>query len=275
MPLIIDTHCHTDTSSLLHCDAMLDAIESEMECHGIFAAVVMPLAPEGFDQLKELELFVQCISRRSRLKSMLCHDATTGNDGTRHILELLEIDSVAGVKFFTGYDSFGPCDDSIAQILDSIEKRGKVAKFHTGATARTERSSLRFCCDPYAFDDLARLRPNLKIDCAHFMAPNHISMAPVLDKNHNIYTDLSGLIDSYDRNHENSYAGFVRYRLADALAYLPDTNQIMFGSDFPFCDRLSMIAFLDSFFEEYGYCEEQRNRIWYKNAQELYGFIIS
>ncbi len=273
--MIIDAHCHVDTSSISRCDTTLDIIESEMEKNGIIAAVVMPLAMKGFESLKELKTLVMCVSRRSRLKSMLCYDAISGSEGVANVLELLEDTNVVGVKFFTGYDSFGPCDEGIVSILECLEKKGKVAKFHTGATARNEHSLLRYCCDPYAFDDLATSRPNLKIDCAHFMAPNHISMAPVLDKNKNVFADLSGLIDTYDAQHENPYAGFVRYRLADALAYLPNTNQLMFGTDFPFCERSSMIAFLESFFDEYSFDNEHRNRIWYKNAQELYGITTS
>jgi predicted TIM-barrel fold metal-dependent hydrolase len=272
MPAIIDTHCHVDTSSQALCESRLDVLEEAMEKSGIAAAVVMPFAWIGFNPILELKTLVNCVSKHPRLKPMLCYDKTTGVDCKQIISELLEHDNVAGVKFFTGYDSYSPLDDQIASILDHIEKKGKVAKFHTGAAARTERSLLRYCSNPHDFDELAVTRPNLKIDCAHFMAPNHIVMAPVLDKNHNVFADLSGLIDQFDKDRDNSYAGFVRYRLADALAYLPDTNQLMFGSDFPFCDPKEMVAFVESFFDEYGFTDEHKNRIWRESAAELYGF---
>lgn len=271
MPLKIDTHCHVTTTSDTACDAMLDQLERAMDEQGIGAAVVMPLALKGFDAERELERLVTHVASRKRLRPMLCYDAASGERCTATVLELLGETSVVGVKFFTGYDAYSPLGSALVPLLDVIEKLGKVAKFHTGATARTERSHLRFCNDPYIFDDLAASRPNLKIDCAHFMAPNHIAMAPVLDNHKNIFADLSGLVDSYTDDTTNPYAGFVRYRLADALAYLLDVKQLHFGSDFPFCNQGEMIAFVSSFFDEYGFGTEHRHAIWHENAAELYG----
>ncbi|MBD3314393.1 MAG: amidohydrolase family protein, partial [Chitinivibrionales bacterium] len=155
---------------------------------------------------------------------------------------------------------------------DRLEQRDLVAKFHTGATERSERARIRFSSNPSDFDDLAAMRPALKIDCAHFMGPNHIAMAPVLDKNPNIRADLSGLIENYDDNAPGSYTSFVRYRLADAIMYLPGVEQFLFGSDYPFCDQGDVLRFVESLFDEYEFTPKNREDIMYNNAARLYGF---
>ncbi len=269
---IIDTHTHVTTESAAQCDAMLDSLATAMEEAGVAGAVVMPLAYPGFDAAHELPLLVRQVQKYPACKPMLCYDPHSGEAGRKALLELLESEPVAGVKFFPGYDSYTPTDDCIAPVLDLIERKGVVAKFHTGATERGEPAQLRFCSDPCSFDTLAANRPALTIDCAHFMAPNHIAMAPVLDKNSNVHADLSGLIDRYSNDDDCPYAAFVRYRLADALSYLPTIEQIMFGSDYPFCKPSGVAAFVRSFFEEYDFFTPWEHHLWYATAAGLYGF---
>ncbi|MBD3315450.1 MAG: hypothetical protein GF344_06655, partial [Chitinivibrionales bacterium] len=89
-----------------------------MDRHAIAGAIVMPFASPGFDAAIELDTLVRCARGRDRVKPMPCYDPGSGKAGLASLLRLLESADIAGVKFFTGYDAYGPLDESIAAILD-------------------------------------------------------------------------------------------------------------------------------------------------------------
>ncbi len=275
MPKLIDTHVHVRTTSSDLCIKDCDILEKQMDEAGIIYSLVMSLANTEFETERDLDILLEETGKRERLIPILCYDDNAGNSAIEHLIKLLDSeDGICGVKFFTGYDNYFPTDDRIKPVLDKIESLGLVAKFHTGATERTENALLRYSSDPYSFDELATARPNLKIDCAHFMGPNHLLLSPVLDKNPNVYVDLSGLIESYNKDSSQSYLSMMKYRLFDAISYLPDVSQIMFGSDVPFCKPLEVASFFENFFDEYEFSDESRDKIRYKNAAEFYGIEI-
>lgn len=275
MSQLIDTHVHVRTTSLSLCKEDCDNLEKIMDESDIVYSIVMSLANTEFETVRDLDILLEETSKRDRLIPMLCYDDNAGKDAVDHLVKLLDsVDRICGVKFFTGYDNYFPTDKRIIPILDKIESLNLVAKFHTGATERSENALLRYSSDPYSFDELATIRPNLKIDCAHFMGPNHLLMSPVLDKNPNIHVDLSGLIETYSNDSTESYLTTMKYRLFDAITYLPDVSQIMFGSDIPFCKPQEVAGFFESFFDEYEFSDESREKIRYKNAAEFYRLNI-
>lgn len=275
MHKMIDTHVHVRTTSKENCRIDCDNLERSMEESGILYSIVMSLADTEFETVRDLDVLLEETSKRSQLIPMLCYDDKAGKRGIDHLEVLVKSTSdIAGVKFFTGYDNYFPTDDRIKPVLDAIEELDLVAKFHTGATERSENALLRYSSDPYSFDELATKRPKLKIDCAHFMGPNHLLMSPVLDKNPNIYVDLSGLIESYNSESTQSYLSLVKYRLFDAITYLPSVSQIMFGSDVPFCKSSEIADFYSGFFDEYEFSQESRDNIMFNNALRFYGLDI-
>lgn len=124
---------------------------------------------------------------------------SAGLDEKDSWLKLEEIEShlqrkrCVGVKLYPGYYELYPNDKSLYPIYKMTEEYGKVLSVHTGMVAGNG-GHLKYC-RPIHLDDIATDFPGLKIVMCHFGNPFLQEAAAVLEKNPNMYADLSGLIE--------------------------------------------------------------------------------
>jgi predicted TIM-barrel fold metal-dependent hydrolase len=268
--MIIDAHTHVDSGSKETFRAAYSELESSMDDNGIDAAIVMPMMGDDYKTRRFCEPIIEAAQTNPRVLPMAIFDPDEKDESLNAIMEYLANDLIIGVKFMIGYQTYHPKDLMVRPIIDLAAEKGVPVKFHTGATAKGQKAQLRYCCDPFQFDDIATLRPDLKVDCAHFNAPNFLNMSPMLEKNSNMCADLAGLFYGSADPRRNGWVKILQSDLYKAIVYLEDTSQIMFGSDNPICDQTEHMTFIKDFFRRHEFGQNDQRKILGENARRIY-----
>jgi predicted TIM-barrel fold metal-dependent hydrolase len=144
-----------------------------------------------------------------------------------------ERDAIVGVKMYPGYEHFYPSDEMVWPVAEFCQRRGKVLMFHSGDVSARGIPLLKHAV-PIHIDGLAVKFPECRIIIAHFGFPYFLETATVLNKNKNVYTDISGTID---RLPNEAARNRLIKRYADDLSrvvdYYPEIPaKILFGTDY-------------------------------------------
>ena len=177
-----------------------------------------------------------------------------------------EVDYIKGLKLYTGYQHFSPYHERLFPIYNFAKEYSIPVVFHSGALYEYENSNaLLKYTNPIEIDEIAARYSDVNFVISHFGFPYMMETAMVLNKNNNVYTDISGVIDSecYD---------VFKDDLKRILKYFPEiTDQIMFGTDFIGDDTsLNEVELYVRFVEEV-FGAEDKELVFYKNAQKVYG----
>lgn len=163
---------------------------------------------------------------------------SAGLDEKDSWLKLEEIEShlqrkrCVGVKLYPGYYELYPNDKSLYPIYKMTEEYGKVLSVHTGMVAGNG-GHLKYC-RPIHLDDIATDFPGLKIVMCHFGNPFLQEAAAVLEKNPNMYADLSGLIEGAFETETfiKDQSGYLEI-LKSWMHYVSDYGKFIYGTDWP------------------------------------------
>ncbi|MCD7838428.1 MAG: amidohydrolase family protein [Clostridiales bacterium] len=162
-------------------------------------------------------------------------------------LELIERhlrrETCVGIKLYPGYFSFYPSDTVFCPVYKLLLKYGKVLVVHTGQTA-SRNAKLKYA-RPIYLDEIAVDFPDLKIVMCHFGNPFLAEAAAVLEKNPNVYADLSGLLEG-PIDMELLIKNQERYlsSLREWICYGGDSRKFMFGTDWPAVSCVEYINFI-------------------------------
>ena len=143
---------------------------------------------------------------------------------------------LSGLKLHPSRQRFYPADKRLAPLYDLCEKYDKPIIFHSGLS--WEPDTLSKYARPIEFEELAYIRPKLRICLAHFGWPWVQETAMLLVKYSNVYTDTSAL--HFDSAHEF----FTRLFTNDIpLTWLDRSlrHQVMFGSNNPRFEQIRMV----------------------------------
>ncbi|MEO1237358.1 MAG: amidohydrolase family protein [Planctomycetota bacterium] len=147
--------------------------------------------------------------------------------------EALEM-GLVGATVSPAAAGFHPADTRAMELYEACEARG-VPVLIEGNAMLTESVDLAFA-QPYLLDEVARTFPDLKIVMSSFGLPWIDQGVALMAKHPGIYADVSGLV-------------LRSWQLYNALvqAYQSGVmNQVLFGSNFPFCDPEKAIVTLYS-----------------------------
>jgi uncharacterized protein len=115
---------------------------------------------------------------------------------------------------------------------------------------------------PFHLDTLANQFPNLKMIGAHLGGTgNYDAASSVARWRHNVFFDLSGG-ETIERH-------AVERRM---IGYEIGVEKLTFGSDCRADDIGEHVQRFVQIFDEIGLSEDQKERIWYRNAAEIFGF---
>ena len=172
---------------------------------------------------------------------------------------------IVGLKFYLGYRHFYPTDEKCKPYYELCLKYNKPIIFHTGDTLDgiIEKPKVKYA-HPLAIDDVATDLPNLKIVIAHLGNPWVWDTAEVIYKNPNVYADISGLIIGSD--FESHYVKSVKRRIKEISAYVGE-QKLIYGTDWNVCDMKRYKKFAKNL----GFSKEDRKKLFYENAQKLFG----
>lgn len=191
-------------------------------------------------------------------------------DDLRELDALVKHDKVVGIKLYPGYEDFYPNDGICDPIYDICEQADVPVVFHTGDTLGS-KVELDFA-HPRHIDSLALTRPNLKIIMAHLGCPFFDDAMTLLTRHKNVYADLSGLTLKF---HNNNWVRYAKDAVNKVIAWCEHDIKLLFGTDW-FCnDDLSeyrtFMSDYVTFIKTLNVSPEGLNRIFYKNAQALFG----
>jgi len=186
------------------------------------------------DDLAGLSEFVDSKDNLKLIASLNMSDVRDIDRQLGYIHNLFERDKIVGVKIYPGYQHFYPSDTRVDNVAKLCMQYGKPLVIHTGDVNDNDGEAVLKYSHPFYVDELAIRFPELKIIAAHLGFPNLLECANVVDKNDNVYTDISGtMID--DLPPKIAIAQYKEYKrdLERILNYFPYIHdKIMFGTDY-------------------------------------------
>lgn len=179
--------------------------------------------------------------------------------------EHLKRESCCGVKLYPGYNKIWLSDPMYTPIYDLAARYDKPVAVHMGLTANG-RAQLKYC-HPLALDEVAADHRKTRFVMCHFGNPFLESAAAVVEKNRNVATDLSGLLegrvdlDTYFREQ----AGYVSL-LRTWLTAICQWDDVMYGTDWPIVNLGEYIAFIQGIVPQ-----QHWEKVFFSNANRIYG----
>ena len=212
------------------------------------------------------DLFHYCFGFDSRL---MAEGGVKPADIPDIVREHLARENCCGVKLYPGYDPTPLTDSVYGPIYEAAARYDKPVAIHTGLTAHPR--ALLKNCHPLLLDEIAAEHPRTRFVMCHFGNPFFESSAAVLDKNHNVCADLSGLLegrfDAEDYLAEQS--GYV-FLLKAWLAASDAWDRIMFGTDWPIINYGEYIDLMRRILPE-----KRHEAVFFENANRIYGLGLN
>lgn len=207
------------------------------------------------------DLFHYCVGLDSLV---LGRGETIPEDLPDQVEEHLKREECCGVKLYPGYNKIWLTDPIYDPIYRLAEKYDKPVAVHMGLTAYS-RAYLKYS-HPLALDEAAADHRRTQFVMCHFGNPFLQEAAAVLEKNRNVSTDLSGLLEGrvYLDVYFQERAGYAEL-LRTWLNYLGCWDRVMYGTDWPIVNLGEYIGYIQRIVPE-RYWEP----VFYDNANRIY-----
>ncbi len=190
----------------------------------------------------------------------------TLQDGNQlEVLEhVLQQEHVVGIKLYAGYYHFNVGDPIYDPIYKLASTYNLPIVIHGGLTY-SDKGLLKYS-HPLAMEETFLQHRDITFMICHLGDPWVMDAAALLEKNPNLYTDLSGWIvgddDKVDRlMQEQTYTDHFRRALVFAERY----DRLVFGTDWPLVPLDSYIRFVKNLIPE-AYWEQ----VFYGNALRVF-----
>ncbi|MBI5153364.1 MAG: amidohydrolase family protein [Parcubacteria group bacterium] len=183
------------------------------------------------------------------------------------IKALLENKKIVGIKMYPGYQHFYPSDEIVFPIAELCEQYNKPLIFHSGDVFdRLGTAELKYS-HPIHVDSLATHYPQCTIIIAHFGFPYLMETATIVNKNKNVFTEISGTIDTPSQDIVDTYTKDLKR----VFSYYPAIKQkIMFGTDYG--GEHTPLNQIDSYIQlvENVFSTEEQDNVFHKLAEKLF-----
>ncbi|MCQ4725181.1 amidohydrolase family protein [Anaerotignum faecicola] len=203
-------------------------------------------------------------------------DSNTFNERPlKYFVEMAELhlkrDECVGIKLYPGYCHFYVYDEIYEPFYKLAEKYNKPVAIHTGAVANTKKGgSLLKYSHPLTVDEAAVSHPGVNFVMCHFGNPWLCDAASVIEKNRNVYADISGILEGrFDVgkfiNENLNYINMIK----TWLGYIGDYSRIIYGTDWPIVNIENYLEFARFLIPE-----SEHEKVFYENAKRIYGLKI-
>jgi predicted TIM-barrel fold metal-dependent hydrolase len=267
----IDIHCHTTKRKLkdiIPQSAFLDEIVSEMKIHEIERTVVLatyfPHRQSGTSNFR-LSYWIKDKPEFYMFGSLDFEHYYF--QGFNELEELSEAGLIKGIKLYTCYQEIDLHSDKMQKIVDLAAKHQLPVMFHSGYSYSTMRTlgrlSISAPVTPADLEFLMRKNAGVNFIISHLSKPFLPELIRVASANRNVYSDMSGLIDSkYDREEIPDAADDVRRFVGEC-----GPQKLLFGTDFPVQTHEDSIHFIEEAMK--GYSLKNKEDVYYNNAKRL------
>ena len=171
---------------------------------------------------------------------------------------------VTGIKIYAGYFPYYVYDAIYDPVYELAKKYQVPVAIHCGDT-QWGRGLLKYS-HPLTIDELAVKHPEINLIICHMGVPWVLDTAELIAKNHNVYTDLSGLIAGSGEQVEKVKANrlYVEH-LKLGLVFANRYDKVLFGSDWPLVPLVPYVDFIKHLIPE-----EFHEAVFYQNALRVY-----
>ena len=189
--------------------------------------------------------------------------------GYNEIEELANEGLIHGIKIYTCYQDISPNSDAINSVMELAALRKLPVMFHTGVSYACQRKyGIRSPAKLYTaehFRLFATRHPEVNIILSHMSKPHFHEIVNVCTDCSNVYTDMSGIIDSaYDEKEIPICVEEIRAFLRSA-----GPQKLLFGTDFPVQTHQHSVRFIEE--ATHGMGDDVRSLIYFRNAERLLG----
>lgn len=253
-------------------DHSLEGLLREMDDNDVERALVLGhwVLQEGrrdgpFASRPNNDLIDLVSGRGDRLRALLGVNITRDGPMDLDLLdEFLNRPEFAGVKFFTGYETFHANDPRCEPVFEILEKHDAVAMFHTGDTLLPS-GHVQYA-NPIAVDEVAVAHPRLRLVLAHAGQHWMPDAGEVVGKNPNVWADISGWF--VGRDDLPPHVEFLKHQFRELVYWGTGCDRLMFGSDWPLMRIRPYIRFVQSCSDFLS--NDELRAILYDNAKRLY-----
>lgn len=170
-----------------------------------------------------------------------------------------------GIKLYPGYHHFYVYDHMLEPLYALAAQYGKPVAVHTGLTA--SRDAVLKYSHPLTLDEAAATHPDVQFVMCHIGNPWLNDAVAVLEKNHNVSADLSGLLEGYIEDMSDFCRRKHRYinMMAGWFEYLEAYDRLMFGTDWPLANLENYIAFTKAIIPPAHW-----ENVFFSNANRIY-----
>jgi len=265
---IIDAHIHFYDDENGHFNQLAQNIgdvnseeylRNHFKKYNIEKAIVM--GNRGTDPQTNVypDFLVYAVGINQMYKEILVLDQTL-----EMVEENLKKDSCVGIKLYPGYTHEYIHEEHYFPLYQLAAKYNKAVAIHTGLTARS--SGVLKYSHPLIVDEIAAKFPDTRFVMCHFGYPWLVDAVAVLEKNPNVFCDLSGLLEgNYDA------AQFVIDKkeffeeIRKWLNIMDNYKKFMYGTDWPLAKMEFYIEFVKRLIPQ-----EHWEAVFYDNAKEIY-----
>ena len=178
----------------------------------------------------------------------------------------LKREDCVGIKLYPGYNKAYVTDEVYEPVYELAKAYNKPVAIHMGQTAGS-RAYLKYS-HPLTLDEAAVRHPDVTFVMCHFGNPWLMDAAAVVEKNENVMTDLSGLLEGkidFPKLLEQQRGYFDT--LKTWISYCSQYEKFMFGTAWPLAnygDYIGVVKWLIP--------EKEWEKVFYENAKRIYGF---
>jgi uncharacterized protein len=250
-------------------DFTMDGLFKELEASRITHAVLLQLdtAPNVQSTLTEGEQLARASGGRLLRTSTV--DPTRGKAAIEKAIDRWhEVDTLAALKLYPGYQKFYPSDPSLYPLYEFATRRKIPVMVHQGDTL-DPKGLVKFA-RPIELDEVAVSFRELNLVICHLGNPWIEETAELVYKNSNVYADTSGLLFPSTLPYFAALFRQAQRRISELLATVGAPDRVLYGSDWP----LESISTAVSLIEGLDIPVEDREKILGGNARRLFRLEI-
>lgn len=263
----IDMHCHTSIRPIVNVvdgDASLDNILKYMKKHNIEKTILLatyfPHKGSGISNFRLYD-WIRTHGEFSMFGSLDFEYYFW--QGYNELEEMLERNLIKGIKVYTCYQNIE--EEKLNRICNLANLYKVPIMFHTGYSYSSWRKYKKITvATPYSAMSLVSLirnYPYINFILSHLSKPFFNEIIMVCKDCTNVYTDMSGLIDSINGEDE------IQLCIDQIRMFLDHCShkQLLFGTDFPVQTHEHSITFIEAL----GLSNKIKKDIYYNNAVGL------
>ncbi|MBI3633837.1 MAG: amidohydrolase [Candidatus Vogelbacteria bacterium] len=259
----IDIHCHT-TNRVLRgmCQgtATLNDISALMKEYKVEKTVLLATYfPHRRSGITNFRLYNWIKDRPEFLLFGSLDFQVYFYQGLNELEELAEMGVLRGIKIYTVYQDVGEKDLEIVARLAAKYKIPMI--FHAGYSHALDKPESLLT----KASDIAWVSEIVPVIVSHMAKPALENLIATIKTHKNLYTDMSGLVNSASEQEDIPSAVEMVKRFLKECG--PD--KLLFGTDFPVQSHADSVRIIEE--AMVGYSDEDKAKVYYGNAAKLLG----